>query len=89
MAVFPVSCLVFAVAMTVGHVLFVRWLIRYRTRRRGCPVAMRLVLSPSDRSPSRRRRLWLSAYGVTDADRSEFFDWLDRSGGIAPSAPNP
>jgi hypothetical protein len=90
LAVFPVSCLVFVSAMTVGHVLFVRWLIRYRTGRRGRAVAVRCVLCPSDREPSRWRRLWLSACGVTDADRSGFLDWIDRSrGDPAPTAPAP
>jgi len=83
LAVFPASCLVFAGATTVGHVLFVRWLIRYRSHRRGRPVAMRLVLGPSDREPSRWRRLWLSVYGVTEADRSKFLGWLGRPGGVA------
>jgi hypothetical protein len=83
LAVFPVSCLVCAGAATVGHVLFVRWLIRYRSRRRGRPAAMRWFLGPSDREPSRWRRLWLAAYGVTEADRSECFGPPDRLGGGA------
>ncbi len=51
LAVFPVSCLVCAGAVTVGHVLWVRWLTRYRSRRRGRPAAMRWFLRPSDGSP--------------------------------------
>lgn len=82
----PISCLVFAGALTVGHVLFVRWLVRYRTRRRGRPAAVRCVLCPSDGEPSRWRRLWLAAYGVTDEDRAEFLDRLTRPGGAAPAA---
>ncbi len=83
LAVFPVSCLVCAGAATVGHVLWVRWLIRYRSRRRGRPDAMRWFLRPSDREPSRWRRLWLALYGVTEADRSEFFGRPGRPGGVA------
>lgn len=79
--VFPISCLVFAGALTVGHVLFVRWLIRYRTGRRGRSLAVRCVLCPSDREPSRGRLFWLAAYGITTEDRCEFLAWLDRPDG--------
>ena len=67
-AFFPTSCLVLAAAMAVGHVRLIRWLINYRTARRGRLVAMRDVLCPSDTQPSRWRRWWLSWYGITRAD---------------------
>ncbi len=35
LAVFPVWCLVLAGAATVGHVQWVRWLMRHRSRRCG------------------------------------------------------
>jgi hypothetical protein len=87
--VFPISCLVFAGAMTVGHVLFVRWLIRYRTARRGRPVAVRCVLDPTDVESSRWRRFWLAAYGVTAEDRAAFLDALDRLGGVTAPRSEP
>jgi hypothetical protein len=65
---FPISCLVCAIAAVVFHVLLVRWLIRYRTSRRGRVVAMRDVLRPSDIQPSKWRLFWLNLYGVTPGD---------------------
>jgi hypothetical protein len=65
---FPVSCVVFALAMMVGHVLLIRWLIRHRSTRRGRVVALRGVLRPTDAQPSAWRRFWLSLYGVTAGD---------------------
>lgn len=63
---FPVSCLVFAGAMEITHVMLVRWLLRYRTARRGRVVALRDVLRPTDDRPSTLRRWRLSSYGITE-----------------------
>lgn len=67
-AFYPITCLVFALVMTVGQVLLIRWLIRYRTERRGRVVALRGVLRPTDVQPSMWRRFWLGLYGVTPDD---------------------
>jgi hypothetical protein len=50
------------------HVLFVRWLLRYRTGRHGRSVALGDVLRASDAAPSCRRRLLLRAYGISIAE---------------------
>ena len=82
LAVCPASCLIFATAVAVGQALFVRWLFRRHSRGRGRRVALRWVLCPSDREPSRWRRLWLSACGVTDSDLSEIRGKPDRPGRV-------
>ena len=68
-------------AWAVGHVLLVRWLIRYRSARHGREVAMGDVLRATDLRPSWWRRIELAAYGVSDADRARFQESL-RSGGV-------
>jgi hypothetical protein len=67
-AFFVPSCVVFVVASAFCQVLLIRWLIRYRTTRRGRIVAMRDVLRPSDARLSVWRRFWLYLYGVTAED---------------------
>jgi hypothetical protein len=57
---YPIACLAFVVAMAVTHFMFVRWLLRYRTERRGRVVALRDVLRPTDDQPSRLRRVRLA-----------------------------
>lgn len=49
-------------------VSYVRWIIRYRTKRRGRIVALRDVLKPTDRSPSWTRKINLRLYGLTQED---------------------
>jgi hypothetical protein len=65
---YPISGLVFAAAMAVTHVMLIRWLLRYRTARRGRAVALRDVLRPTDDQPSRLRRFRLALYGVSEQD---------------------
>jgi hypothetical protein len=65
---YPISCLVFVTAMAVTHVLFVRWLLRYRTARRGRVVALRDALRPGDDQPSAWRRWLLLSYGVAEQE---------------------
>lgn len=79
---YPVSCLVFAGAMAVTHVLLIRWLLRYRTARRGRVVALRDVLRPTDDRPSAWRRWRLLSYGVAEKE-FELSPSLWRPGGIA------
>lgn len=62
---FPISGVVLAMAGAVTHVFLIRWLLRYRTRRKGRPVALRSVLGPTDGNPSRLRRWKLAMYGVS------------------------
>jgi hypothetical protein len=59
-----VGLLVFILVGMIGFGLFVRWLVRYRTARRGREVALRQVLKPNDNRPSAWRRMWLTFYGV-------------------------
>ena len=56
------------IGMTVANLFFFRWILRYRTARRGRRVALRDVMRPSDAHPSRVRRLWLQLIGVTSED---------------------
>jgi hypothetical protein len=65
---YPVSCLVFAGSMAVTHFMLIRWLLQYRTARRGRAVALRDILRPTDGQPSRLRRWRLTAYGVRPED---------------------
>jgi hypothetical protein len=78
---YPISCLVFAGAMAVTHVLMIRWLLRYRTGRRGRLVALRDVLRPMDDRSSRWRRRRLSLYGVAKHEL-ELSHSLWRSDGV-------
>jgi hypothetical protein len=79
---YPISCLVFAGAMAVTHVLLIRWLLRYRTVRRGRVVALRIVLRPTDDRPSVWRRWRLLSYGVFEKE-FELSPSLWRPGGVA------
>lgn len=65
---FAVGGLVAVPIYIAFFVVFVRWLIRYRTGRRGRIVALRDVLKPTDRSPSWIRRFSLRLYGLTQED---------------------
>jgi hypothetical protein len=56
------------------HPLFIRWLLRYRSRRRGRLVALGDVLRASDANPTRWRLLVLRAYGISDAERRLFLE---------------
>jgi len=79
---YPISWLVFAGAMSVTHVLLIRWLLRYRTARRGRVVALRDVLRPTDNRPSAWRRWRLMLYGVAETE-FELSPSLWRPGGFA------
>jgi hypothetical protein len=65
---YPISGLAFTAAMAVTHFMLVRWLLRYRTARRGRDIALRAVLRPTDDRPSRLRRFRLALYGVSEED---------------------
>jgi hypothetical protein len=79
---YPISCVVFTVAMAVTHVLLIRWLLRYRTARRGRVVALRDVLRPTDDRPTALRRWRLLSYGVAETE-FELSPSLWRPGGVA------
>ena len=65
---YPVSCIVGCAAMAFTHVLLIRWLLRFRTARRGRAVALRNVLRPTDHRASRLRRWRLALYGVANEE---------------------
>lgn len=71
-----------AVAWAFAQVMFVRWLISYRSTRHNRLVALGDVLRPSDAAPSRWRLLILRAYGVSHADRQWFLASI-HPGGVA------
>ena len=59
---------IYVVTALAALVLTIRWLLRYRTGRRGRRVALRNVLRPGDAAPTWRRRMMLMLYGVNRTD---------------------
>jgi hypothetical protein len=73
------------VGMALGNLFFFRWLLRYRTARRGRRVGLRDVMRPSDGHASPMRRLWLKLIGVTAMDIGDVH-LLWRTGGAEKPA---
>ncbi len=64
----PLSILFCAIAGVFFFVLMMRWLVRYRTERRGRDAGLREVLRPTDMRPANWRWVWLRLYGVKRDD---------------------